>query len=54
LHHGHQFTYLEIDNLQIYHVPLRVHGSAGMIWEVSQRYTSIYTELNYEISLIRV
>lgn len=39
LHYGHGFTYVEIDDLRFHYVPLRVHGSAGMIWEVSQRYT---------------
>ena len=42
LHYGHGFSFAEIDDLQLHYVRLRLHGSAGMLWEVSQRYVPVY------------
>ena len=40
LHFTHQFSYSEIDNLQLYHLPLRRSAVAGLIWDISQRSVS--------------
>ncbi len=37
LHYTYKFSYLDIDTLHMYHLPLRHNNSQGLIWDISQR-----------------
>jgi hypothetical protein len=41
LHYTYKFSYLDIDTLHMYHLPLRCNNSQGLIWDISQRYLLI-------------